>query len=98
VTSLVAGILGLTIFWGLGSLVAVITGTVALREIAAQPALVGGAGTARAGLVLGWIGIGVTLVIVCAACAFFLLLLPAFGLLSRSAEPTSQMLPWLIAL
>ena len=94
VVSLVAGILGLSIFWGLGSLVAVITGTMAMREIAAQPSVVGGRGTARAGMVLGWVGIGLTVLIVCAFCAFFLLLVPAYGLLSRTAEPTT----WLVDL
>ncbi len=89
VVSLVAGILGLSVFWGLGSLVAVITGTMALREIAAQPSVVGGATAARVGRVLGWVGIGLTAVIVCAFCAFFLLLVPALGLLSRTAEPTT---------
>jgi len=92
VVSLVAGILGLSVFWGLGSLVAVITGTMALREITAQPSVVGGARTARVGLVLGWIGIGLTTLIVCAFCAFFLLLVPALGLLSRTAEPTTRLL------
>lgn len=92
VVSLVAGILGLTIALGLGSLVAVITGTMALREIRNQPEAMGGEGTARAGVVLGWVGIGLTVLLVCAFCAFFLLLVPAFGLLSRTAEPTSQLL------
>ncbi len=87
--SLVAGILGLSVFWGLGSLVAVITGTMALREITAQPSVVGGTRTARVGLVLGWVGIGLTTLIVCAFCAFFLLLVPALGLISRTAEPTT---------
>lgn len=95
--SLVAGILGLSIFWGLGSLVAVITGTVALREISAQPTLFGGSGTAKAGLVLGWVGIGLTLLIVCALCAFFLLLVPVFGLMGRSTEPTARLLEVLLA-
>jgi hypothetical protein len=97
VVSLIAGILGLTIAWGLGSLVAIITGTMALREIRTQPEATGGEGTARAGVVLGWVGLGLTVLVVCAFCAFFLLLVPAYGLLSRTAEPTSQWLGMILA-
>jgi Domain of unknown function (DUF4190) len=89
VVSLVAGILGVTVVWGLGSLVAVITGTMALREIGARPAEMGGAGTARAGVILGWIGLALLAVVICAFCVFFLLLVPALGWLSRSTEPTT---------
>ena len=92
VVSLISGILGLTIAWGLGSMVAIITGTMALREIRTQPEAMAGEGTARAGVVLGWVGLGLTVLVLCAFCAFFLLLVPAFGLLSRTAEPTSQLL------
>ena len=97
VVSLIAGILGLTIAWGLGSLVAIITGTMALREIRTQPESTGGEGTARAGVVLGWVGIGLTVLVLCAFCAFFLLLVPAYGLLSRTAEPTSHWLGMVLA-
>ena len=89
IVSLVAGILGVTIAWGLGSLVAVITGTMATREIRARPEELGGAGTARAGVILGWVGIGRIALVLCAFCLFFLLLVPALGLLSRSPEPTT---------
>lgn len=89
VVSLVAGILGVTVVWGLGSLVAVITGTMALREIGARPDEMGGAGTARAGVILGWIGIALLALVICAFCLFFLLLVPALGWLSLSTEPTT---------
>ncbi len=89
VVSLVAGILGVTIAWGLGSLVALITGTMALREIGAHPGEMGGFGMARAGMILGWLGLGLTLLLICAFCLFFLLLVPAMGWLSRSTEPTT---------
>ena len=97
VVSLIAGILGVTIAWGLGSLVAIITGTMALREIRTQPEAMAGEGTARAGVVLGWVGIGLTVLVLCAFCAFFLLLVPAYGLLSRTAEPTSLWLGMFLA-
>ena len=58
VVSLVAGILGLTILPTLGSIVAVITGMMARREIRDSAGTLGGDGMATAGLVMGWIGIG----------------------------------------
>lgn len=91
IASLVAGILGLTIAFGLGSLVAVITGTMALREIRARPEAIGGERTARAGMILGWVGIGLSLLVLCAFCLFFLLLVPALGWLSLNPEPTTQL-------
>lgn len=95
VVSLVSGILGVTIAWGLGSLVAVITGTMAMREIRARPEELGGAGMARAGLVLGWVGLGLLIVVACAFCLFFLLFVPAMSLLGRTTEPSSW-LPYLV--
>jgi hypothetical protein len=92
VVSLVAGILGVTIAWGLGSLVAVITGTMAMRDIRARPVELGGTGMARAGLVLGWVGLGLIVVVACAFCLFFLLLVPAMSLLGRTAEPGAWLL------
>jgi hypothetical protein len=92
--SLVAGILGVTIAWGLGSLVAVITGTIALRDIRARPSEVGGAAVARTGQILGWVGLALLVVVACAFCLFFLLLVPAMGWLGRTVEPTT----WLFEL
>ena len=65
VVSLIAGILGLTLFPVLGSIVAVITGPMAKKEIAASPGTVGGEGLAQAGIIMGWIGIGLTVVGLC---------------------------------
>lgn len=60
VISLVFGILWL--FW-IGSLVAVITGHMARKEIERSGGAQSGDGLAIAGLVLGWIGIGPVLFI-----------------------------------
>lgn len=63
--SLIAGILGLTILPLVGSIVAVITGRIAKQEIRDSGGAYGGDGMATAGLVLGWIGIGLTVIGVC---------------------------------
>jgi hypothetical protein len=58
IISLVAGILGLTFFPLLGCIVAIITGFLARKEIKESSGALGGEGIATAGLVLGFIGIG----------------------------------------
>ncbi len=53
IISLVTGILGWTLLPFLGSLVAIITGHMARKEIRQNPTL-GGDGMAVAGLIMGW--------------------------------------------
>ena len=67
VVSLIAGILGLTLFPTIGSIVALITGSMAKREIAQSGDTLGGDGLARAGIILGWIGIALTVFGLCVA-------------------------------
>ena len=57
IASLVVGILWM--YW-IGSILAVIFGHVALSQIKKDPSI-GGRGMAVAGVVLGWIGVGVLL-------------------------------------
>lgn len=57
VFSLIAGILGLTVFPGIGSIIAVITGHMAKSEIARSGGTLGGGTAATVGLILGYIGI-----------------------------------------
>ncbi len=57
ITSMVLGILWL--YW-VGSILAVIFGHVALSQIKKDPSI-GGRGMAVAGVVLGWIGVGILL-------------------------------------
>ena len=49
-------------FCGIGSVLAIILGNRAKREIAASGGALGGEGMAKAGIVLGWIGIPVFIV------------------------------------
>ena len=59
IASLVSGILGVVVCPFVGSLPAVITGHIALRQIAASGNTLGGRGLAIAGLVLGYVMLGV---------------------------------------
>ena len=65
--SLIAGILGLTFFPIIGSIVAVITGPMAKKEIQESGGALGGEGMATAGQVMGWIGIGLSAIGLCVA-------------------------------
>ncbi|HMK08194.1 MAG TPA: DUF4190 domain-containing protein, partial [Anaerolineales bacterium] len=71
--SLIAGILGLTLFPFLGSIAAVITGNIGRKEIATSAGAQTGDGMALAGVVMGWIGIGLGVVGFCIACMSFVL-------------------------
>jgi hypothetical protein len=72
VISLVAGILGLSLFPTIGSIIALITGYMARNEIRVSAGSLGGDGLATAGIVLGWIGIGLSVIGLCIA-GFFLI-------------------------
>lgn len=61
VIALVAGILGITLFPLIGSIVAVISGPMAKREIDESGGTLGGESLAQIGLVLGWIGLALSL-------------------------------------
>ena len=56
VASLVSGILGLTLCAGIGSILALIFGYVGRGQIKRSQGMEGGSGMAMAGIILGWIG------------------------------------------
>lgn len=78
ITSLICGLAGLLLFWLVvpvaASIVAVITGHMALKQIKRNPVL-GGRGMAITGLITGYIGVG----IVVAEILFFVLSLVFLG-------------------
>ena len=74
--SLIAGILGFTFMPVLASIVALVTGYSARKETRAVPPLASGDGMATAGIVMGWIQIGLTVVLCCCMIAGLALLLP----------------------
>lgn len=60
IASLVLGISGLTIVPFIASVAAIIIGTMARNEIRQRPDEIGGDGLALAGIIMGWIAVGVT--------------------------------------
>jgi len=69
--SLIAGILGFFLFPLLGSIIALITGYMARQETRAVPPKASGDGMATAGIVMGWIQIGLAVIGVCCVIAYF---------------------------
>lgn len=88
VVSLVAGILGLSLFPFIGSIVAVITGNMAKNEIRDSRGALGGEGLAKAGVILGWIGIILGILGICGAIIAILIpfLLVALGLAAQGSS------------
>ena len=77
--SLVAGILGFTMLPVIGSIVAILTGYAARKETRAVPALAGGDGLATAGIIMGWIQVGLAIVGICCFMVYFVFILGAVG-------------------
>ncbi len=75
IISLIAGILGWLGLFGLGGLVAVITGHLAMSEINKSFGRITGSGQAKAGLILGYLNIALTLVGICLG-----IILPLLGI------------------
>ena len=69
--SLVAGLLGFTFVPLIGGIVAIVTGYAARKETRAVPPTASGDGMATAGIVMGWIQIGLAVVGICCAIAYF---------------------------
>ncbi len=84
ITSLIAGILGFTAFPVLGMLVALITGYMARQETRAVPPTASGDGLATAGIVMGWIQVGLIVFAFCCVGAALVLGLGIAGLSIRS--------------
>jgi len=82
--SLVAGILGLTALPTIGSIAALVTGYMARKEIRESGGALGGDGMATAGLILGWIGVGLLLIGICIACVAFALI--PLGIITYGTE------------
>ena len=83
VISLVAGVLGLTFFPLLGSIVAVITGPMAKKEIIESGGELSGDGMATAGMVLGWIAIALMVLGLCIGALVALSLCGLLGIFTQ---------------
>ena len=69
--SLIAGILSFVMLPLIGAVVAIWTGYEARKETRATPPRAGGDGMATAGIILGWINVGLMVVSICCAIAYF---------------------------
>ena len=72
IISLVAGILGLTFLPGLASIIAIITGYMAQKEIQESGGRLEGENLARIGLILGWISVALGVLVVACVLIFVL--------------------------
>ncbi|MBN1953735.1 MAG: DUF4190 domain-containing protein [Anaerolineae bacterium] len=72
IVSLIASILGLTLLPTIGSIAGVIMGYMAKKQIEESRGAMGGEGMAKAGIIIGWIGIGLAVLGVCIALAIIL--------------------------
>ncbi len=85
--SLIAGILGLTLFPLIGSVVALILGYMGKKEIEESMGSLGGDGMVKAGIILGWVGIALGVIGFCIAGVFLaipLCLIP-LGIMSENS-------------
>jgi hypothetical protein len=69
--SLIAGIAGFTFLPLVGSIVAIITGYAARKETRALPPTASGDGLATAGIIMGWIQVGLAVIGICCFAAWF---------------------------
>jgi len=72
IVSLISGILGFTMLPLIGTIVALITGYSARKETRAVPPTHSGDGFATAGIVMGWIQVGLWSLLVCIFIIFLL--------------------------
>jgi len=82
--SLIAGILGLTFLPTIGSIVALVTGYMAKKEIRESAGALSGDGMATVGLILGWVGVAILLIGICIT--FVVLALIALGIYQFGTE------------
>jgi hypothetical protein len=81
IVSLVAGILGFTALPVLGTIVALIAGYMARGETRSTPPRASGDGLATAGIVMGYIQLGLVVVGFCCFVLYFVFMLGGLGLL-----------------
>jgi hypothetical protein len=79
VVSLISAILGFTFVPLIGTIVALITGYMARNETRSIPPKASGDGMATAGIIMGWIQVGLLVVGICCFAAYMILVLGLVG-------------------
>ncbi len=77
--SLILGIGGFTFLPLIGSIAALVTGYAARKETRAVPPAASGDGLATAGIVLGWVQLGLGAVAICCFAAYMVFFFGLFG-------------------
>jgi len=70
IVSLISGILGFTLVPVIGTIVALVTGYMARNETRSIPPKASGDGMATAGIIMGWIQVGLVVVGICCFIAY----------------------------
>jgi hypothetical protein len=83
IVSLVSALLGFTFIPVIGAIVAIVTGYMARNETRSIPPTVSGDGMATAGIILGWIQVGL---IVLGICCFIASMIFVFGAVTISNQ------------
>lgn len=89
IISLISGISNYVGLWFIGGLVAVITGYVAKNEIKKSNGRLDGEGLANAGLILGWVGIAISVL------SFCLIILTVVGVIGGSIALCGPFSNWI---
>ena len=79
IISMIAGILGFFMFPVIGTIAALITGYLARQETRAVPPKASGDGMATAGIIMGWIQVGLIVVGICCFIAYFVFIIGMVG-------------------
>ena len=79
IVSLIAALLGFTLFPVIGGIIALITGYMARNETRSIPPRASGDGMATAGIIMGWIQLGLLVVGICCTIAYFVFVLGVIG-------------------
>jgi len=89
ILSLISGIANYLGLWFIGAIAAIVTGYAAKNEIEKSNGRVGGLGLANAGLILGWVGIALSILSMC------LVIFVAVGLIGGSIAFCGPFSEWI---
>jgi hypothetical protein len=79
IVSLVSAILGFTFVPVIGTIVALITGYMARNETRSMPPKFSGDGLATAGIIMGWVQVGLFVIGICCMIAYFVFIVGIFA-------------------